>query len=77
MIDQDMDSSAAEPLDWLDWMARPVDIEHTAAAIIAISRREWLSQGHASPSPDETVVDRTRLQHSLFILALDAKRSCS
>ena len=74
MIDQEMDLPVAERL---DRMGRPADIGQTVAAIIAITRREWMGQGQASPAPDETAVNRPRFAHPLFRFALDAKRSSS
>ena len=74
MIDQEMDLPVAERLDRLDRMARPADIGQTIAAIIAITRREWMSQGHASPAPDETAPNRTRFAHPLFTQGLARAR---
>jgi hypothetical protein len=77
MIDQEMDLPVPERLDRLDRMARPAEIGQTIVAIIAITRREWMSQERESPAPDETGVNRTRFAHPLVRFALDAKRSSS
>ena len=61
--------------DGQEWMGWPTDFEQTAVAVIAKTRDEWASRGNASPSPDETDVDRTRCAHPLFRLALDANSS--
>lgn len=57
------------------WMAWPTDVAHTAVAVIERTRLEWVGRGNASPSSDETGVDRTRFAHPLFRLALDARSS--
>jgi len=78
MIDQEMDLPVAKRLERserLDRMALPADIGQAAAAIIAITRHEWMSQGHVSPAPDDTTVNRTHFAHPLLRFALDAKRS--
>jgi len=71
MIDQEMDLPVAGRV------ARLTDVGQTIAAIIATTRREWMSQGRASPAPDESAADRARLAHPLIRFALDAKRSSS
>jgi hypothetical protein len=50
-------------------------IGQAIAAIIAITRREWLSQGPASAAPDAVATDRARIAHPLVRFALDAKRT--
>jgi hypothetical protein len=72
MIDQEIDLSVAERM---ERRSRPADIEQAAAAIIATTRREWMSQGHASPAPDESALNCARFTHPLLRFALDAKRS--
>lgn len=67
----------AERLDRAHRMARPTGVGQTIAAIIATTRREWMSQGRASPAPDEAGVDRARFAHPLIRIALDATRSSS
>ena len=71
MIEQETDLPLA------DRMQRLTDLGHTLAAIIAITRRDWLPQEHAFPASEETVVDRARCEHPLSRFALNAKRSCS
>ncbi len=72
MIDQEMDLPVPKRGGRL---ARPADIEQALAAIVATTRREWMSREPASPVPDETVVKRARFAHPLIRFALDAKRS--
>ena len=50
-------------------------IGQAIAAIIAITRREWMAQGLAPAAPDEVAADRARYAHPLITFALDAKRS--
>ena len=50
-------------------------IGQAIAAIIAITRREWMAQGLAPAAPDEAAADRARYAHPLIRFALDAKRS--
>lgn len=71
MIEQETDWPLA------DRMKRLTDMEQTLAAVIATTRRDWLPQERAFPSPDETVVNRVRCEHTLSGLALNAKRNCS
>jgi hypothetical protein len=72
MTDRETDLPAPERL---GRPARPADIEKALAAIVATTRREWMSQEPAPPAPDDTVVKRARLAHPLVRFALDAKRS--
>ena len=69
MIDQNMHFLVAGRMDPLN------DIGQNLAAIIATTRREWMSQGHASPAPDESALKCARFTHPLLRFALDAKRS--
>jgi hypothetical protein len=71
MIEQETDLPLA------DRMERLADMGQILSAIIAITRRDWLPQEHASPSPDETIVNRARCEHSFSGPALNAKCSCS
>jgi hypothetical protein len=50
-------------------------VGQTIAAIIGITRREWMSPGRGSPATDETEANRARYAHPLITFALDAKRS--
>ena len=50
-------------------------IGQAIAAIVAITRREWMAQGLAPAAPDEAAADRARYAHPLIRFALDAKRS--
>jgi hypothetical protein len=59
MIDQEMNSPFANPSDGLDRMAELADIRKNIAAFMAITKSEWMSQGHASPVVDEMTTDRT------------------
>jgi hypothetical protein len=63
MIESEMDWPLADRIE------RLTDMEQTLAAIIAITRSDWLPRERASPSPDETGVDRARCEHLLFRLA--------
>jgi hypothetical protein len=71
MIEQETDLPLA------DRMERPTGMRQTLAAIIAITRRDWLPQEHASPASDRPVDNRARCERPLSRLALNAKRSCS
>jgi hypothetical protein len=53
------------------------DVGQAIAAIIAITRREWMSPEPGSPANDETVSNRARSAHPLIRFALDAKRRSS
>ena len=75
MIDQEMDSPIPERLDRLERLARPADIEQALAAIVATTRREWMSAQPSAQAPDDTTVKRARFAHPLIRFALDAKRS--
>ncbi len=55
--------------------AQRTDVGLNIAAIIAITRREWMSQGGVPPARGEAAADRPRLAHPLIRFALDAKRS--
>jgi hypothetical protein len=57
------------------WLACASDVGQNAVAVIAITRQEWLPQGNASVSPEETDDDRARFAHQLLGLALDAQSS--
>jgi hypothetical protein len=74
MIDQEMDWPASERLARLDQLTRRVDMAQALAAIIATTRRDWMSPVTASSAPDGTAVSRGRLAHPLIRFALDAKR---
>ena len=71
MTDGEMGLSAAGQA----WIAWPTDVGQTAVAVIATTRHAWALRGKASPSLDETDVDRTQFAHPLFRLALDANSS--
>ena len=71
MIDQETDFAVAGRT------ARLADAGQIIAAIIATTRREWMSQGRASPAPEECAENCTRFAHPLIRLALDAKHSSS
>jgi hypothetical protein len=77
MIDQEMKLPFADRPDGLDRTAWPADMAKTIAAIIAVTRSEWMSQGQASPALDEMETDRARIVHPQFGLALDAKQTGS
>jgi hypothetical protein len=67
MIDQELNFPVRGPT-----APRNNGIGQAIAAIIAITRREWMAQGLA---PDEVAADRARYAHPLIRFALDAKRS--
>ena len=71
MIDQVMDLPLADRMD------RLTDMGQTLAAIIAMTRRDWLPQEHAFPSPDETAFNSARCEHPLSKPALNPQRDCS
>ena len=52
MIDQKMDYPVTDRTDRMDRIARPVDIGQSMAAIIAITRREWMAHARAPIAPD-------------------------
>ena len=54
--------------------AQSDDVGQAIAAIIAITRREWMSPGRGAPATDETVANHARSAHPLIRFALDAKR---
>ena len=49
-------------------------IRQATAAIISITRREWMAQRLAPAAPDEVAANRARYAHPLIRFALDAKR---
>jgi len=51
------------------------DIARAIAAIIVITRREWLSPVSGPPVSGDAAVDRARIAHPLARFALDAKRA--
>ncbi len=59
MIDQEMNSPLANRSDGSGRMARHAEIGQTIADIIAITKREWMSQEPASPALDEIAADLT------------------
>lgn len=75
MIDQEMGVPVPVRLDRPQRPARPADMAQALAAIIVITRREWMSRCAASPAPDDAVVKRGRFAHPLIRFALDEKRS--
>ena len=60
MIDQLMDSSVA------DRTARPNDIEHNVAVIVAVTRRQWLSLAYLAPPPKDSAANGIRFDRPLF-----------
>jgi hypothetical protein len=74
MIDQEMEWPIAGRLGPAERKAQLTDVGLTIAAIIAITRREWMLHGRVSPALDEAAVDRPRFAHPLIRFALDAKR---
>ncbi len=74
MIDQETDIRVAYRIDRLERMGRPVDVGQVIAAIIATTRREWMSPGPGSPAIDAAAVNRAGFAHPLIRFALDAKR---
>lgn len=74
MIDQETDIRVADRIDRLERMAQPADVGQVIAAIIATTRREWMSPGRGSPATDEAAVNRAGSAHPLIRFALDAKR---
>ena len=75
MIDQEMEWPIAGRLRPAQRKAQLTDVGLSMAAIIAITRREWMLQGSVSPALDEAAVNRPRFAHPLVRFALDAKRS--
>lgn len=70
MIDQEMNLPVRDRT-----APRSDGIGQAIAAIVAITRREWMAQGLAPAAPDEVAADRARYAHPLIRFALDAKRS--
>ena len=60
-----------------DRAARPADLAQAAAAIIATTRRAWLSQEGEGQRRDEAGTKRLALAHPLVRFALDEKRTGS
>ena len=77
MIDQEMNLPAPGSLEPSDRLVRTADIGQALAAVLATTRREWMSPRPESPAPDEAAVNRVRFAHPLIRFALDAKRSNS
>ncbi|HUX25247.1 MAG TPA: hypothetical protein VMV87_11585 [Burkholderiales bacterium] len=50
-------------------------VAQAIAAIIVITRREWLSPVSGPPVSGDAAVDRARIAHPLIRFALDAKRA--
>ena len=61
----------------VDRMERPIDMAEALAAVIAITRRDWLAQDHACAAPGDTVIDRARYGHPLSGLDLRPQRAGS
>lgn len=74
MIDQQMDAAVPGRLDPLSRPARPVDMEQAVAAIVAITRREWMSPRSVKADGDDATVNRPRSAHPLTRFSLDAER---
>jgi hypothetical protein len=74
MIDQQTDIRVADRIDWLKRMAQPADVRQVITAIIATTRREWMSPSRGSPATDEAAGNRAGSAHPLIRFALDAKR---
>lgn len=74
MTDQQFDFPLAERS---DRTARPADPGQTIAAVIAVTRREWISPRPAMPAPEETVLKRARFAHPLVRYIFDSKRNSS
>ncbi len=60
-----------------DRTAQPAEATLIIATIIAITRREWISQEPASSAPEEAALNHPRLAHPLVRYILDSKRSNS
>lgn len=54
MIDQEMNLPVANRSDGLNRTSRLADIGQIVAAIIAITKSEWMLQAQASPALNET-----------------------
>ena len=74
MIDQRRDVPVAERL---DRMTRASDMGQAIAAVTAVTRREWMSRGHASAALDESAVNCSPFVHPLLRIASDAKCNAS
>jgi hypothetical protein len=74
MIDQEMEWPIAGRPGPAERKAQPTDVGPTIAAIIAITRREWMLHGSVSPALEDAV-NRPRFAHPLIGFAPDAKRS--
>ena len=72
MIDQKLRFPVAGPADRIEWTT---DTTEVIAAIIAITRREWLAQGRDLPAAGEAAADRPRPAHPLVRFAFDSNRS--
>jgi len=59
---------SAQETDYLlsDAMESLTDIGQTLAAVLAITRRDWLPQEHASGSRDEAALNRACREHPVF-----------
>lgn len=66
MIDQQMHWPFAIRSDAADRTRRPADIGQTLAAIVAITKSEWMAQRHATPDLGEMAVNRNRFAHPSF-----------
>lgn len=74
MTDRKTDASFPGCLDPLSRTARTVDMERAIAAIVATTRREWMSPRPASHAAEASAAKRARLAHPLIRYSLDAKR---
>ncbi|MBE0620446.1 MAG: hypothetical protein IH605_07640 [Burkholderiales bacterium] len=68
---------AVPAADRADRSARPTELRQTIAAVIAVTRREWISQMPAMPAPEETALKRARFAHPLVRYIFDSKRNSS
>lgn len=64
-------------LERLSRTAQSADIREALAAVLATTRREWMSQLPASPAADELVVKRSRVAHPSIMYSPDAKRGAA
>lgn len=60
MINQERNLPVANGSDGLDRMARPSDLVQTIAAIIAMTKREWMLQEQAALTPPLPKTDDRR-----------------
>lgn len=65
MIDQEVDIQVADRIVRLERIVRPADDGRIIAAIIATTRREWMSPASAAPAAEEAEVNRARFAHPL------------